>query len=104
MTIVRRLRATQPQRPSPFLTVRFNSFGASTPEAYAHCLDKWHLADPLPVQYAAYLVGVVGHFDLGPSYTHASRTVNDVMGQFLPFSLILGLSALARSFRCSASR
>src|SRR5438477_9474980 len=36
LTMVRRLRATQPARPVPFFSVRFNSFGASTPAANRH--------------------------------------------------------------------
>src|SRR5260221_7209790 len=65
------------------------------PQAYRNCRAKWHLDDPLPARYLAYLDSLVVHLDLGPSYYQRSRTVNDIVGQYFPFSLILGLCAMA---------
>lgn len=54
---------------------------------------KYHLNEPLPVQYMIYLNNIV-HGDLGPSYTYKSRTVNDIVGEAIESSLELGVLAL----------
>src|SRR5437762_6600708 len=66
-----------------------------TPQEYENCLQAKHLKDPLLARYSAYLVNMATRFDLGPSYTQPSRTVNDIIGQFFPFSIILGATAMA---------
>ena len=54
---------------------------------------KYHLNDPLPVQFADYLLDLV-QGDLGPSFRYRGRTVNDIIGESLPVSFQLGLMAL----------
>jgi ABC-type dipeptide/oligopeptide/nickel transport system permease component len=53
---------------------------------------KFHLDKPWYVQYAYYVKGVFT-FDLGPSMSQRSRTVNDVVKDGFPRSLKLGLLA-----------
>jgi peptide/nickel transport system permease protein len=50
--------------------------------------------DPLPVQYIHYL-GNLAHLDFGISYSQFPERVNDIVGQTLPYSLLLaGLSTV----------
>jgi ABC-type dipeptide/oligopeptide/nickel transport system permease component len=66
------------------------------PREVREALDrKYGLDKPVWQQYTDYLVGVVTRFDFGPSYTSRSRTVNDIIGDFFPVSLSLGLLAMA---------
>jgi oligopeptide transport system permease protein len=66
------------------------------PREVREALDrKYGLDKPVWQQYVDYLVGVVTRFDFGPSYTSRSRTVNDIIGDFFPVSLSLGLMAMA---------
>ncbi len=66
------------------------------PREVREALDrKYGLDKPVWQQYTDYLVGVVTRFDFGPSYTSRSRTVTDVIGDFFPVSLTLGLLAMA---------
>ena len=55
---------------------------------------KYGLDKPVWQQYVDYLVGVVTRFDFGPSYKRVSRTVTDIIGDFLPTSLTLGILAI----------
>lgn len=55
--------------------------------------ERYHLNDPLLVQYKDYLLNVV-KFDLGPSYQYEGRTVNDIIDEAFPVSAQLGLGAL----------
>jgi len=58
-------------------------------------LEKFYgLDQPLPVQYLTYLRNVVLHGDLGPSFKHTNRTVNEIIADKLPESLELGALAL----------
>jgi oligopeptide transport system permease protein len=54
---------------------------------------KYHLDEPWYVQYADYVKGVFT-FDFGPS-RNRGRTVNDIIEQQYPNSLLLGLLAFA---------
>jgi ABC-type dipeptide/oligopeptide/nickel transport system permease component len=54
---------------------------------------KFHLNDPLPTQYFAYLWGAL-HGDLGPSYRDRTQTVDDIIAHFLPVSLELGAASM----------
>jgi oligopeptide transport system permease protein len=66
------------------------------PREVREALDrKYGLDKPLWQQYTDYLVGVVTRFDFGPSYASRSRTVNDIIADFFPVSLTLGLMAMA---------
>jgi len=56
---------------------------------------KYGLDKPLWQQYIDYLVGVITRFDLGPSYKYTHLTVRDIIGQFFPNSIQVGLIAMA---------
>ncbi len=92
------------------------------PEILANLNRRYHLDEPLPVQYARYLYDVIlPHFtttpakntvdndflvnfrigklwvqwmNFGPTYSSRSRTVNDIFRQQLPVSMQLGIMAL----------
>jgi len=53
---------------------------------------RYHLDQPLPMQYL-YWLGEVLRGDLGPSLKYRSHTVNDILAQTLPVSGMLGLLA-----------
>jgi oligopeptide transport system permease protein len=55
---------------------------------------KYGLDKPAWQQYVDYLVGVVTRFDFGPSYKRASRTVSDIVVDFLPVSARIGVLAM----------
>lgn len=55
---------------------------------------RYHLNDPLWQQYTDYLVNLV-HFDLGPSFKYAGRTVNDIIEESFPVSLQLGAVSIS---------
>src|SRR5436305_15267809 len=66
------------------------------PREVREALDrKYGLDKPVWQQYSDYLVGVVTRFEFGPSYASRCRTVNDIIGDFFPVSLSLGLLAMA---------
>lgn len=54
---------------------------------------KYHMDEPLIQQYFRYL-GDLSRFDLGPSFKHSNRTVNEIIADALPISLELGLISL----------
>jgi oligopeptide transport system permease protein len=54
--------------------------------------ERYHLNDPVYVQYLSYLWGVL-HGDLGYSYHARARAVADIIRDFLPVSFQLGLAA-----------
>jgi ABC-type dipeptide/oligopeptide/nickel transport system permease component len=64
------------------------------PEVRENLMKKYHLDDPLWKQYVDYLVAAL-HGDLGPSYRQRGRTVNEIIADFFPISLQLGLAAMA---------
>lgn len=51
---------------------------------------KYGLDKPLPVQIFNYTVNVVTKFDFGPSFIYKDRTVNDVIAQGFPVTLVYG--------------
>ena len=55
---------------------------------------KYHMDEPLIVQYGRYLLDVL-RFDLGPSFRYQDHDVNYYIAQSLPASLILGSTAMA---------
>lgn len=67
------------------------------PEIKANIAAKYHLNEPLWMQYARYMAGLM-RGDLGPSYKYLSRSVNDIIADSFPVSLTLGLLALGFSF------
>lgn len=56
---------------------------------------KYKLDRPLYEQYVDYLWGVVSRFDFGPSYSNKTQTVTEILVQFFPVSLRIGLVAMA---------
>src|SRR4051812_48877370 len=64
----------------------------ASPEIKRAIRAKYHLDEPLWKQYTRYLGGLV-QGDFGPSLKYRSHTVNDIIAQALPVSLILGLLA-----------
>lgn len=52
------------------------------------------LDQPWYIQYVKYLKGIVT-WDLGPSFKYEGRTVNDIIREGFPVSLVLGLEAIS---------
>lgn len=63
------------------------------PQILENLNKKFHLDEPLFSQYLRYL-GDLLKGDLGPSFKHANRTVNEIISGAFPVSLELGLIAL----------
>ena len=63
------------------------------PEIMANVLKKYHLDESLPRQYLRYM-GDILRGDLGPSFRYKDFTVNQLIGQALPASMLLGALAL----------
>jgi ABC-type dipeptide/oligopeptide/nickel transport system permease component len=100
----------------------FDQEKAVPPEVKANLERRYHLDEPLPVQYARYLYDVLlphitthppsssldddflinirmgkiwlKWMNFGPTYSSRSRTVNDIFRQQLPVSMQLGIMAL----------
>lgn len=71
----------------------FDSERAVSPEIKRNLLAKYHMDESLVQQYVRYL-GDLARFDLGPSFKHANRTVNEIVAVCLPVSAELGLLSL----------
>jgi oligopeptide transport system permease protein len=63
------------------------------PQILANLEAKYHMDESLGRQYLRYLRDLA-HFDLGPSFKHANRTVNEIIAEALPVSIELGLISL----------
>lgn len=72
----------------------FDSERRMTPEVQANLNAYYGYDKPLYVQYLVYM-GKLFHGDLGPSTKHASRTVNELIGESLPVSVELGCYGIA---------
>jgi oligopeptide transport system permease protein len=83
-----------------FFLIRFAPGGPFSsekklPEAVLqNILKKYHMDEPLPKQYLRYMNDIL-HGDLGPSYRYKESTVNELIAQSFPVSIILGTVALA---------
>jgi oligopeptide transport system permease protein len=55
--------------------------------------EQFHLNDPLPVQYAVYMTGLL-RGDLGDSYLYGGRSVTSIIMERLPVSMFLGTQAI----------
>ncbi|WP_251550993.1 ABC transporter permease [Neobacillus muris] len=62
-------------------------------EVLANIRAKYHLDEPLPVQYALYMKDLA-KLDLGPSIKSETRSVNDIISDGIPVSSTLGIQAL----------
>lgn len=63
------------------------------PEIEANLNARYHLDEPLAMQYARYL-GSVLRFDFGPSFQYKDWTVNELISSGFPVSATLGLLAM----------
>ena len=63
------------------------------PEVEANIREAYNLDDPLPLQFARYLGGLL-RGDLGPSYRYRDRSVSELIGKSFPVSLRLGVLAI----------
>ena len=59
-------------------------------------MDRYHLNDPLLIQYGRYLLNVLC-LDLGPSYRYEGMTVNELIASGFPASFMVGGIALVLS-------
>ena len=66
----------------------------ASPEVERQLKEKYHLDEPLWMQYLRYLGGLV-QGDLGPSLKQRNHSVNDIIAQALPVSLTIGVAAFA---------
>ena len=71
----------------------FDAERALPPEIEANLAAKYHLDEPLIVQYGRYLWQIV-RLDFGPSFHYLDWTVNDLIAQGAPVSFTLGGLAL----------
>ncbi len=62
-------------------------------EVEANIREAYNLDDPLPLQFARYLGGLL-QGDLGPSYRYRDLTVSELIGSSFPVSLRLGVLAI----------
>ena len=71
----------------------FDSERALPPEIEANLAAKYHLDEPLVLQYLRYLWQIL-RLDLGPSFHYLDWSVNDLILQGAPVSFTLGILAL----------
>lgn len=71
----------------------FDSEKQLPPEILANVEAKYHLDDPLWLQYARYLGGLA-RGDLGPSFKYLGRDVATIVAETFPVSFGLGVLAL----------
>jgi oligopeptide transport system permease protein len=64
------------------------------PEVEKNIRAKYHLDKPLYEQYARQMKSILIDFDFGPSMKYQDRTVNELIAEGLPVSIILGIQAL----------
>ena len=60
------------------------------PEVLANLNAKFGLDQPLWRQMLSYVWGIVTQFDFGPSFVYKDRTVNEIIAQGFPVTLIYG--------------
>jgi oligopeptide transport system permease protein len=64
----------------------------ASPEIERQLAEKYHLNDSIGKQYLHFL-GDLAHGDFGPSLKYRNHTVNDIIAQALPVTMMLGLMA-----------
>ena len=72
----------------------FDSERALPADVAANIEAAYHLDEPLPQQFLRYLSGLL-RGDLGPSYRYVDYSVAELIGHAFPYSLRLGLMAMA---------
>jgi oligopeptide transport system permease protein len=70
---------------------------AAPPEIRANLEAKYHLDEPLLVQYFRYLGEIVA-FDFGPSFQYKDWTVNELIARGFPISATIGGLAMVLAF------
>ena len=63
------------------------------PEILANIQAKYHLDQPVIIQYLLYLKQLI-QGDMGPSYKYIGRDVTDIISDTFPVSITLGLLAM----------
>jgi len=71
----------------------FSSEKSVSPAILKNLEAKYHMDEPLLSQYVRYWKDLF-RGDLGPSFKHANRSVNEIIEEALPISLELGLLSL----------
>jgi len=71
----------------------FDSEKILPPEIIANIEAKYHLNEPVEVQYFLYLKQLI-RGDLGPSYKYIGRDVSDILRDTFPVSFTLGMCAV----------
>ncbi len=71
----------------------FSSEKQVPPEIMKNLEAKYHMDEPLPMQYVRYL-GMVAQGDLGPSFRYTSRSVNEIIAETFPISAMVGIFGL----------
>ena len=71
----------------------FDSEKSLPPEIKANIEAKYQLNQPIWRQYTQYL-GSLARGDFGPSYKYIGRSVNEIIAESLPTSIVLGVYAL----------
>ena len=71
----------------------FDSERKLPPEVIANLEAKYHLDEPVWLQYLRYL-GAIAQGDFGPSYKYLDRGVTEIIADTLPTSIVLGALAM----------
>lgn len=71
----------------------FTSEKQLPPAIEANLNEHYGLNEPWYVQYGEYLLRIV-QWDFGPSFKYKSQTVNELINEGFPVSLVLGLEAI----------
>jgi oligopeptide transport system permease protein len=71
----------------------FDSEKQIPPEIKKNIERKYHLDEPLYLQYLRYLGGIA-RGDFGPSYQYRDTTVNEIIRQGFPIDIIIGCTAI----------
>ena len=71
----------------------FDEERALAPEIKASMAAKYHLDEPLWMQYTRYMSGIV-QGDFGPSYKYKTRSVSNIVGEATGVSFFIGFIAM----------
>ncbi len=71
----------------------FTDEKAIPPQILTKVLERYHMNDPIHVQYFHYLQSLA-RFDLGPSFRYEGMSVNDLIRNSFPISLLIGSLAI----------
>jgi oligopeptide transport system permease protein len=64
------------------------------PEIEQKLKEKYNLDKSMPEQYVLFLRDLVLHFDLGPSFKNKTQTVNEIIAEKGPTSVVLGVTSM----------